>query len=784
MDDEFIGRYLGDILPSFKSFLYHYLNRTKITKEKQEFNVYCYKGTKLIFVFDVAMAYENEQIVIVSRAIDIVKDNDYRNSSITKISIIQDDKFVKLNDAFKAYLNRKGFDSDNFKLEYLKENALILDNSTHQELTLAEIFKKTIDVKSDNIIDFSFKVDDFKDTLYGISRRVTYNHRAAIEFSIISGYNLMDSQELLLDFEEKIHTFNQKNKTTFFAVYDNINTKFFWSEEVYDLLKIHPTVGDDRKNIMKDFVLSSDLHLINEAHAKISYRNPEVEYNYRILLDGRLKHINCTAFAIYETKRKYPDRILYTLKDITEEYKFNKNLSLLEENLNMVQEMTKSAIYYKNYENEYTWTPEIYNILECDDIDSTENIDLLDEFVIYEDQEKLKEEKAKLTPENPEIRFEIMIRTKKLNLKYLEINERREYDELGEEVSKVISCHDITDKKEMEEENLKILNAFNDVGAHLKTAIFLRDRNNDYIFSEVFSDIVGMETKNWFKGKRCEFVKNIKNREEYIKFSKKFEKNEIDEIDIILEYYYGGDSNNIKNIQYYMHRSKMGNVAGYVSDITEIISNEKQLKITNNEKDILIKEIHHRVKNNLQIMSSLINLEERFYKDDPARIISSTKQRINSMSLIHEMTYKSKNLETVNLKDYFEKFDKTIFGNHITETLIFENDIDENIYLPLNIVTPLILIINELSSNSMKYAFNLEDDSLNIIKKTIKEEDCYCIIEFQDNGEGIEEDFDMNNTSGLGWQIILSLVSQIDGELEQIKDKSAHFKLKFKMPEI
>lgn len=270
----------------------------------------------------------------------------------------------------------------------------------------------------------------------------------------------------------------------------------------------------------------------------------------------------------------------------------------------------------------------------------------------------------------------------------------------------------------------------------------------------------------------------MENKEEYLELYEDFFSNKIDEIDLDINYRYNGDENQLKIIRYYLHNNK-GNISGYIEDVSDIRENELNLKRINEEKSVLIKEVHHRVKNNLQIMSSLLNLEERFHRDNLEVIINSTKKRIASMALIHELAYGSENLDNVNIKDFLKTFDSDIFNAYFDEGIIFQNYSDD-VYIPLNIMTPLILIFTELTFNSIKYAFKFEKGEERIISKVVKKAGDTCTIEYRDNGKGLPEDFDINNSSGLGWSIILSLVNQIDGTFEQLSsEKGVHFRISF-----
>ena len=153
---------------------------------------------------------------------------------------------------------------------------------------------------------------------------------------------------------------------------------------------------------------------------------------------------------------------------------------------------------------------------------------------------------------------------------------------------------------------------------------------------------------------------------------------------------------------------------------------------------MLVKEIHHRVKNNLQVVSSLLNLQSRFEQDDTVlQAINTGKYRVQSMSLLHQSLYLNEDLNSIHIKKYFEDLAKSIvkgyplFGKEVK----LELDI-EDIQLDVDTVVPLGLIANELITNSLKYAYDdIEDCKLDF---SIKEADGMIRLIVKDNGQGIK----------------------------------------------
>jgi PAS domain S-box-containing protein len=203
-----------------------------------------------------------------------------------------------------------------------------------------------------------------------------------------------------------------------------------------------------------------------------------------------------------------------------------------------------------------------------------------------------------------------------------------------------------------------------------------------------------------------------------------------------------------------------------VQDITERIKTETKLQNSLREKEILLREIHHRVKNNMQTITSLLDLQAESIKDPESRkALKSSQSRIRSMALIHERLYKSENLERIKAREYIQHLIEYLEGTYQTSSTNIEINTDvENLYLNLDTAIPCGLIINELVSNCMKYAFNknLNGKVLVSLQKRRGEN---LILKVTDNGSGISKAVDPLNSPSLGLQLVNLLTKQIKGDL-------------------
>lgn len=226
-----------------------------------------------------------------------------------------------------------------------------------------------------------------------------------------------------------------------------------------------------------------------------------------------------------------------------------------------------------------------------------------------------------------------------------------------------------------------------------------------------------------------------------------------------------------------------GNVIGSVHvarDITERKIMEEQLEQALEDKDILMKEIHHRVKNNLMIMASLLNMQSRYIEDEVAKdIFKDSQSRAKTMALIHEKLYQSKELKKLDAQDYMESLARDIYHAYIKDPQRIQLDLEvEQHMLDINTVIPLGLIFNEILTNTFKYAF--PGDSEGVVNVRFKgKENKQFLLEVADDGIGLPPDFPDKKTDSLGMRLIHSLTEQIMGELEINSDHGTQIRVKF-----
>jgi PAS domain S-box-containing protein len=219
-------------------------------------------------------------------------------------------------------------------------------------------------------------------------------------------------------------------------------------------------------------------------------------------------------------------------------------------------------------------------------------------------------------------------------------------------------------------------------------------------------------------------------------------------------------------------------------DITERRREEEKIRASLREKEILLKEIHHRVKNNLQIISSLLNLQSAHIRDPRAlEVFKEGQGRVRSMALIHEKLYQSADLARVDFSEYIRNLAAYLFRSYeVNAGAVTLNVEAEDVLLGVDTAIPCGLIINELVSNSLKHAFpGATRGAINItLRPDGGERLTLCV---SDDGVGLPEGFDLLDTPSLGLQLVNTLARQLGGEVEVGDGAGARFSITFRKGE-
>lgn len=217
-------------------------------------------------------------------------------------------------------------------------------------------------------------------------------------------------------------------------------------------------------------------------------------------------------------------------------------------------------------------------------------------------------------------------------------------------------------------------------------------------------------------------------------------------------------------------------------DVTAEKQTERKIKSSLQEKEVLLKEIHHRVKNNLQVISSLLSLQFNQITDEQAlQVLAESQNRLRAMALIHERLYKSEDLARIDFPGYVENLTDFLLRTYQSASGRIEMKLElEPVPLNIDAAIPCGLIINELVSNSLKYAF-AKDQEGEIAVRLQKQRNGEILLVIRDDGVGMEEGFDLENAPSLGLKLVHSLVKQLGGSVEYRNQEGAEFAIRFSL---
>lgn len=282
--------------------------------------------------------------------------------------------------------------------------------------------------------------------------------------------------------------------------------------------------------------------------------------------------------------------------------------------------------------------------------------------------------------------------------------------------------------------------------------------------------------------KEKEVLKSLKVLEKKLEANKKQEEENSKRIDEILKVLVSlANLKYDKKVKISNKKSQFDALALGINMLGEEL---KASTISLQEKEVLLKELHHRVKNNLQVISSILNLQSSFIKDENVlNIFRESQNRIKSMAFIHESLYQTKDFSNINFSEYVVSLSQNLIHSYANFEKEIELKLDvQNVFLNLDLAIPCGLIINEIVSNALKYAFVGLKEGVIDIKMCVKDDDLKLII--GDNGIGLPEKIDYRNTESLGLQLVVALVEQLNGSVQINSNQGTVYTIKFKQNQI
>ena len=758
-------------IQSFSKFI----NFDKLSENLEYFNnERCFKGIfkvyedeKLVKIWSILNLAENGLIYIcMEDQTDLYlekqkEDTIFKYSAFPIVEINQDGDVIRINKAYEDFigynlseLNNIGLDSTVYNINspnpkinhYIDGFKLVLNKEIKYDDSEIELVTKSGEHKLVNahlrlVSDGLIQV-----TLHDITELKE------------SQKNAIDLNEYLSDIEEASHTC--------FSIKDDEG--FHWTNEISNILELDPNIKVNltEKNYIYNYASKESIKKINNALSDLTLNNPiNVEYKI-ITAKGNVKYLRT-----FLKLKKYDDNNIIRLgftQDITEETIAKNSAFNLQENIEYLQGFSKIII--AEYEDgEYTFTDEVYNILETTPEEYTYN-DLVN-FMFPKDKEIFLNKMNNLSYENPSFKFTFRDMSAKGNVVIFTTHAIGKFDENGELIKILGFIQDVTEEKLALEKAERLQKDLSIIQSSSKIVLG-HSKNGKYTFTSEIYNILeinpddypeGIDLINYFtifedkdvindkmvcltpENPRFHNIAKVKTPNDNIKILEGFIEGEFDE------------------------DGKLLSTVSFIQEITDKVKREEELEQLSEDRKILLQEVHHRVKNNLQLILSFLSLESRYNRDNPEYVIEQTKNRINTMALTHEEVYKSSSVSHVNLKEFLIQGVNKLF-NLYTNGNIKPHFNLENIEVEMEKSIPLGLLVNEVALNTIKYAFPENNEgNFYINLKKINED---VILKIWDDGVGLPSTVDVFQADSLGFIIIRNLTQQIEAELTLLEDVS------------
>ena len=488
-------------------------------------------------------------------------------------------------------------------------------------------------------------------------------------------------------------------------------------------------------------------------------------------------------FVYYDTQnesiKKSTARIVFYMEKlfiiVTDAYGTISNsegmidITLDENQNNIMENLSQTGSYYK-INGKYTWSQGIYNIINRNKEESDEHHNIVLDLAIPEDKYKVDKILNFTNKETSQCDEILRIVDEEGILKLIEVTVYSYFDDKGVFIRQGW-INVLTQRHSESSESIDFL--LDGSKSSMKLAWLIEPLNKKlYSFSKGFYNLIEKDYGEYVHSR--EILNNIAE-EEVVDELIKLADGDITKVDETLTYKVDGDPKNIKIVNLYIERFEYNNNVhslGFLTDVTEEMLKKEQLIESNERQLVLIKELHHRVKNNLQIINSFLNLEKRAYKNSPELAIEHMQTRLTSLAMLHEKTYNSPDFKNINLNECLT--DQDVSTKKLVNSpmeLEFKTYVDENINVSIEVITPLLLIIDELTMIAIRNA--LPDKTTldkKIIKKVTMSDKDTVLLTFEEIGIGIEDSKDI--TDVIGCEIIKSLTKQLDGTITSIKNEN------------
>ncbi|WP_048171046.1 PAS domain S-box protein [Methanosarcina siciliae] len=563
--------------------------------------------------------------------------------------------------------------------------------------------------------------------------------------------------------------------------WDFVTGEVYWSDEMFHIFGLAPQKFGLPYNDVLNYIHPDDRDYVDNA-VKEAFKGKPYNVDYRIVLADGAERIVHTHGEFFFNEENTPVKIKGIVQDITERKKSEKEIR----NLANIVESSNDAIGTVSLNGIITsWNKgaeQVYGYSAEEILGKTTSV--LAPPHLSEETKKLTEKVMK--GERIHI-YETSRLRKDGTIINVSVTFSPVFDASGKLTAVSVIARDITERKRVEEKLRESEEKYRNIVETANEGILIID--DEYIITYVnkkMADMLGYTLEEGIGRSVWDFV----DEESKIIIKKNIDKklqgtNESYELRLICKD--GSPLWSLINAKSLFDND--GKFMGTVSMITDITKRKKAEEALKRMDKVRIKEIHHRIKNNLQIISSLLDLQaEKFEDENVIEAFREGQNRVISMSLIHEELYKGEGTDTLDFSAYLKKLAENLFQtyNLSSKNINLSMDLEKDTFLDMDTAVPLGIIVNELVSNSLKHAFTeIQDGEIRIQLFRERENremhmSLFSLIIY-DNGKGLPEDLDLESAGSLGLQLVGILVDQLDGELELKRTQGTEFTIKFKV---
>ncbi len=609
--------------------------------------------------------------------------------------------------------------------------------------------------------------------------------KSRLKFAEESNKILKKEVDLRTRSEQKLRAIFESGTQLMWTVNKNIALTSFnknYSDAIYNSYTKYPEINTDLTKPKSKFA-SDEYHAFWDKKYAEAFAGKTVEFETETSTSkGEIIHRRITLHPIYNDEKEIIE-VAGQGQDITQEKNDQREIYNKQSQLAAIINTTNDIIFSmdKNY-NIVQFNSVMDEIAEQRTGKKLKTGTNFFDYLPIESHNWLKETYQKALKGENVVTTEIFLHPKTKTYRTYEAN----YNPItinGEIIGISVFSRDITEQKLIEQ---KILNTQSQLSAIINNTTDLVvsiDKNYNIVqFNWLLSQMV--KARNGIELKEGTYILDIIDPEQHKGLINIYKQvfaegkhqvvTEIFEVSENKKLHFESNYNPIK------HDNETVGIAIFSRDITEKINVETELREALKEKEILLKEVHHRVKNNLQVISSILNLQTGYLKDkETINILKECQNRIKTMAYIHESLYQTKDFLQINFSEYIINLVKNLFYSYDANQQKIKANFDvDTIFLNLDTSIPCGLIINELVSNAFKYAFaDGREGFISVKIKKIKNKKIRMLV--SDSGKGLPTNIDFKNTESLGLQLVTILSEQINATLTLDQTNGTTFEIIF-----